>query len=122
MLTGMEGQPPPRRRWYQFGLVTMFVLVTLAAIGMWQVRHWMHGKVVVNIATARDLTTVDAISTILANNGIKSGGHGSLAYAVTVRRRDAASARAILLDSPSLNANHFKVVFQDWVFGEACPP
>jgi hypothetical protein len=118
----MPEAPEHARRWFQFGLRTMFVVVTVLAIGIWQYSSWVRGKVSVNIATTGDLTTVEAMSVELANNGISSGGHGSLAWAVIVRRRDAARTRAILLNAPSLKSYQFKVVSQDWEFGQACPP
>jgi hypothetical protein len=97
---------PPRRRWYQFSLATLFVVVTVVAIAVWQVMDYRQGNTLVSVATTwwiGDPRIPQAVSQDLENHGIDCTWHGDAnVFHLSVHRRDEKLARKILRESPPL--------------------
>jgi hypothetical protein len=103
---------PPRRRWYQFSLATMFVVVTVVAIGVWQFKEWQRGNERVIIGTVRGMPKYsNAVKNDLRSNGIECSFHGSKRYVIYVRRGDSRRAREILSD-PMASPDYETVLFE----------
>ena len=112
----MPTAPPTRRRWFQFGIGTMLVLVTAVAVVVWCTEDWWLGDPsdFVFVATiGGDRKTTAIVDRELSTRGIDYRCEGSVVYGVSVARRDAKRARQILHDSQLFPPGSIEIEYED---------
>jgi hypothetical protein len=107
----------PPRTWFVFSLRTLFIAVTVAAVGIWWVWTRYQNERVVVAFISGDRQTHQLVERELNSGGIEYSAEGSVVYVVDARRRDVPGAQEILLGIQRIRPSAII-----WVLGQPIPP